>query len=103
MPELTRRRDLEAADECWHVYYGDVRVGTIAKRIGIPLSEDPWGWACGFYPGCHPREETHGTAATFDQARVEFEEAVFLSQKIWRVDNKGGQCPQYRPGIDSAA
>jgi hypothetical protein len=27
-------RDFEASDECWHVYYGDVRVGTIAKRIG---------------------------------------------------------------------
>ena len=57
MPDLTRRRDLEAADECWHVYFGDVRAGTIAKRIGIPPDEDPWGWSCGFYPGCHPREQ----------------------------------------------
>jgi hypothetical protein len=83
MPALTRRRDLDAQDECWHVYYGDVRVGTIAKRIGIPPGEDPWGWACGFYPGCHPQEQTHGTAATFDQARAEFEEAwrVFLSHR----------------------
>jgi hypothetical protein len=48
MPALTRRRDLDAQDECWHVYYGDVRVGTIAKRIGIPIDEDPWGWfLCG--------------------------------------------------------
>ena len=38
LPTLTRRRDLEAADECWHVYYGDVRAGTIAKRIGIPCA-----------------------------------------------------------------
>jgi hypothetical protein len=30
MPELTRRRSLDASEECWHVYYGDVRVGTIA-------------------------------------------------------------------------
>ena len=83
MPALTRRRDLQAQDECWHVYYGDVRVGTIAKRIGIPITEDSWGWACGFYPGCHPRERTHGTAATFDQARADFEEAwrVFLSNR----------------------
>jgi hypothetical protein len=38
---------------------------------------------CGFYPGCHPRERTHGTAATFDQARADFEEAwrVFLSNR----------------------
>ena len=42
MPALTRRRNLEAAEECWHVYYGDVRVGTIAirERRGIPPSLD---------------------------------------------------------------
>jgi cephalosporin-C deacetylase-like acetyl esterase len=56
MPALTRRQYHEAQDECWHVYYGGVRVGTIAKRIGVPPDEDPWGWACGFYPGCHPRD-----------------------------------------------
>jgi hypothetical protein len=83
MPALTRRRDLEAPDECWHVYYGDVRVGTIAERVGIPFDEDPWGWACGFYPGSHPRECTNGAAATFDHARAEFEEAwrIFLSNR----------------------
>jgi len=27
MPELTRRRSPDAAEECWHVYYGDVCVG----------------------------------------------------------------------------
>jgi hypothetical protein len=83
MPVLTRRRDMEAPDECWHVYYGDVRVGAIAKRAGIPFDEDPWGWACGFYPGSHPRECTNGAAASFDQARTEFEEAwaVFLSNR----------------------
>ena len=41
MPELTRRRNLEAPDECWHVYYGDVHVGTIAIRTGSPQDEDP--------------------------------------------------------------
>jgi hypothetical protein len=52
-------------------------------RVGIPPGEDPWGWNCGFYPGCHPREQTHGTAATFDQARGEFEQAwrIFLSNR----------------------
>jgi hypothetical protein len=29
MPTLTRRRYPERPD-CWHIYYGDVRVGTIA-------------------------------------------------------------------------
>ena len=70
MPALTRRHYPEAQDECWHVYYGDVQAGTIAKRIGIPISEDPWGWSCGFYPGCHPGEHTQGTAPTFDHKPV---------------------------------
>jgi hypothetical protein len=39
MPELTRRRDQEAREECWHIYYGDVRAGVIALRVGIPHDE----------------------------------------------------------------
>src|ERR1700686_4062351 len=83
MPALTRRRSTDAREECWHVYYGDVHAGTIAIRAGIPHDEDPWGWACGFYPGSHPRGCTNGAAATFDLARAEFEEAwaVFLSNR----------------------
>jgi hypothetical protein len=34
MPELTRRRSTDAREECWLIYYGDVRVGTIAVRSG---------------------------------------------------------------------
>jgi hypothetical protein len=49
MPQLTRCRYPERPD-CWHVYYGDVHVGTIAKRTGNPHDTDPWGWRCGFYP-----------------------------------------------------
>jgi hypothetical protein len=83
MPALTRRRSTDAPEECWHIYYGDVQVGTIAIRIGIPHDEDPWGWDCGFYPGSHPGEHQSGTAATFDQARADFEAAwrVFLSNR----------------------
>lgn len=82
MPELTRRRYPERHD-CWHIYYGDVQAGTIAIRAGIPVSADPWGWICGFYPGSDPGEHTTGTAATFDQARADFEAAwrVFLSNR----------------------
>ena len=49
----------------------------------MPPGEVPWGWSCGFYPGAHPRECTDGTAATFDEARAEFETAwqVFLSNR----------------------
>jgi hypothetical protein len=52
-------------------------------RSGNPTDTDPWGWSCGFYPGCHPREQQRGTAATFDQARADFLAAwrVFLSNR----------------------
>jgi hypothetical protein len=80
---LTRRRSKDAREESWHVYYGDVRVGTIVIRSGNPAGTDPWVWSFGFYPGSHPREYTSGTAATFDQARAAFEAAwrVFLSHR----------------------
>jgi hypothetical protein len=45
MAALTRRRSRDAPDECWNVYFGDVRVGTIAIRTGMPYGEYPWGWA----------------------------------------------------------
>ena len=71
MPTLTRRRYPERLD-CWHVFYGDIHVGTIAIRSGIPVDRDQWGWSCGFYPGSDPGEYLSGTAATFDQARADF-------------------------------
>jgi hypothetical protein len=94
MPELTRRRYPEAHQECWHVYYGDVHVGTITERVGNPHDTEPWEWRCGFYPASHPRESTSGTAETFDEARAAFEAAwrVFLSNRTeadfqaWRHD-----------------
>jgi hypothetical protein len=70
MPELTRRRYPEAREECWHIYYGDVHAGTIAIRTGIPHDEDPWGWACGFYPGSHPGGQEVGCVPTFEEARA---------------------------------
>src|SRR5271167_3556000 len=74
MPALTRRRYPERPD-CWHVYYGDVHVGTIAIRSGCPIDVDQWSWSCGFYPGMEPGEHQDGTAADFEEARAEFEAA----------------------------
>src|SRR4030081_1561217 len=75
MPELTRRRSTDAREECWHVYYGDVHAGTIAIRVGNPHDTDPGEWCCGFYPGSHAGEHESGTAASFDEARADFEQA----------------------------
>lgn len=82
MPELTRRRYPERPN-CWHVYYGDVHAGTIARRIGNPPGTDPWEWLCGFYPGSNPGDHRSGTSASFDQARADFEQAwaVFLAKR----------------------
>jgi hypothetical protein len=75
MRTLTRRRATSDHNETWHVYYGDVRVGTIGQRAGVPVDVDEWGWSCGFYPGLEPRQHLSGSAATFEAARVAFDEA----------------------------
>jgi hypothetical protein len=62
MPVLTRRRSHDSRREIWLVFYGDIPVGTIAERAGVPANLDQWGWACGFYPGVEPRQ--HPVSAT---------------------------------------
>ena len=46
-----------------------------------PISQ--WEWSCGFYPGSEPGEVSCDTAATFEEARADFERAwqVFLSNR----------------------
>jgi hypothetical protein len=66
---LTRCRDPEAREECWHVYYGDVRAGVITRSTGRPLDGPQWQWHCGFYPGSNPGETTSGSTVTSDQTR----------------------------------
>ncbi len=73
-PALTRRRDRRCRhEETWHICCGDVRVGMISERAGVPIEVEPWGWALGFYPGMEP-PHSEGTAATFELARAAFEE-----------------------------
>lgn len=73
MTGLTRRRDPETAREKWDIFYGDVRVGAIGRRAGVPNHAEQWEWRCGFYPGCD--RSIGGPAATFEQARTAFESA----------------------------
>ena len=83
MPALTRRRSPDHRQECWQIYYGDIHAGTIIERVGNPHNTEPWEWRCGFYPGSRPGECRSGTAATFDEARADFEGAwaVFFSKR----------------------
>jgi hypothetical protein len=53
MPNLTRRRYPDRPD-CWHVYFGDVQVGTITRRTGNPGHSHQWEWRCGFIQGVIP-------------------------------------------------
>src|SRR5882757_8832433 len=97
MPELTRRRYPERQD-CWHVYFGDVHVGTIARRVGQPHDEDPWEWQCGFYPGSDPGEQYGGTAATFDRARDGFERdwRLFSAKRTEAMWERGERMPSQK-------
>ena len=83
MTDLTRRRDPDAREECWDIYYGDVLAGALAIRSGNPHDTEPWEWRCGFYPGSEPGECSSGTSESFEQARADFEAAwrLFLSKR----------------------
>jgi hypothetical protein len=100
-PPLARRRYHERP-ECWHVYYGDVHVGAIVRRVGNPHDTDPWQWSCGFYPGSHPGECTEGTSESFDQAKADFASAWLILAKrsesdfqAWR-DQRDWTAEKYR-------
>jgi hypothetical protein len=73
MPSLTRRRSDDPHRETWRVSYGDVRVGMIGERAGIPAGADQWSWSCGFYPGLEPGQHRYGTAKSFVEARAGFQ------------------------------
>jgi hypothetical protein len=83
MPELTRRRSDNHRQECWQIHYGDVHAGTITERVGNPRDTARWEWRCGFCPGSNPGEHQSGTAASFAEARADFESAwkIFLSKR----------------------
>jgi hypothetical protein len=40
MPALARRRGNDPHRKTWHVYYGDVHIGTISERAGVPHDVD---------------------------------------------------------------
>jgi hypothetical protein len=76
MSALIRRRSKDAHQEVWHVYYGDVRVGSIGIRAGVPIDVDQWGWSVGFYPGVEPDGYQSGTARSFKSARTAFRKGM---------------------------
>ncbi|MEY9397923.1 hypothetical protein ABIF66_008742 [Bradyrhizobium japonicum] len=83
----TRRRSDNEHQETWQIYFGDVCVGSIGARAGVPTSADQWGWRVGFYPGTEPGTHRSGSAATFDEARVAFESAWRQVEPTLTEDN----------------
>jgi hypothetical protein len=45
---MPRRRSDNPHQETWHVYYGDVHVGTISERAGVPVDVDQWDGRAAF-------------------------------------------------------
>ncbi|MCP3400201.1 hypothetical protein [Bradyrhizobium sp. CCGB20] len=72
-PTLTRRRSDNPHQKGWQIYFGDVRVGTIGTRAGVPTTVSQWAWSCGFYPGLEPGQHRNGAAENFEAAREAFE------------------------------
>ena len=72
MPKLSRRRSNDSPQESWRIFYGDVPVGWIGIRSGVPSNANQWGWKCGFYPGMEPGQDRDGSTPTFEQARRRF-------------------------------
>ena len=72
MPKLSRRRSNDSPQESWRIFYGDVSVGWIGLRSGVPSNANQWGWRCGFYPGMERGQHRDGSAPTFELARRRF-------------------------------
>jgi hypothetical protein len=84
---LTRRRDDNPHQKGWDVYFGDVRIGHIGTRAGVPKDVDQWGWSLGFYPGTDVGQAASGVEATFEECRSAFERAWHeLKPRIREVD-----------------
>ncbi|APO52187.1 hypothetical protein LUI11_37525 [Bradyrhizobium diazoefficiens] len=73
MSTLACRRAVNPLQETWHIYFGDVRVGVIGERAGIPIHADQGARSVGFYPGMEPKAHRRGIAGSFAAAREAFE------------------------------
>jgi hypothetical protein len=75
MAALTRRRNQDRNRESWRILYGDIEVGWIGQRSGVPKDAEQWGWHCGFFPLSQRGVRAHGVAPSFEKARNAFEAA----------------------------
>jgi hypothetical protein len=84
---LTRRRAPDTDQETWLIHYGDIHVGSIVMRAGVPADKDQWGWSVGFSPAADRGLRASGTAKSFDAARAAFDVAwQWLLPKFTEAD-----------------
>ncbi|WP_213291117.1 hypothetical protein [Bradyrhizobium sp. sGM-13] len=90
MIELIRRRDPHGPDR-WKIYFGDVCIGDIRPRAGVPTTVDQLEWYCGFVPPAHRGVDAGGTAIDLHDVRQKFEAAwrnlrtAFTGRRLCRV------------------
>jgi hypothetical protein len=72
---VTLRRCSDDHPEIWLIHYGDVRVGSIAIRTGVPVDAGRWTWSCGIYPNARFLRDDSSTAPNFKAARRNFDAA----------------------------
>ena len=77
-PPLIRRPHDNPHQHGWDVYYGDVRIGHIGTRAGVPTHVDQWAWSLSFYPGTDIGQGAAGTGASLEDCRSAFERAWLL-------------------------
>jgi len=75
MPTLTRRRVKDQQTEHWLIFDGDIEIGSIGTRSGVPTYVDQWQWTISFYPPSHRGVRAGGMARNYPEARGAFERA----------------------------
>lgn len=84
---LSRRPHNNPHQVGWDVYFGDVRIGHIGTRAGVPTDAYQWEWTIGFYPGTDVGVGSHGTGSSFEACRSDFEKAWLQLKPMLTEDN----------------
>lgn len=87
MTALTRRRSDNDHQETWHIYFSDVRIGTIGVRGGVPTTADEWGLGRRLLS----RHGTEGTAIWFGRHVRRSPRRVRGRMAATRADADGGE------------
>ncbi|MGR4927249.1 hypothetical protein ACIPUD_10630 [Bradyrhizobium sp. CAR08] len=87
-PALTRKPHQDPQRPGWDVYFGDVHIGHIGERAGVPKDIDQqWDWSLSFYPGAGAGQDKGGIGVSFEECRMAFERAwQNLKPKITEAD-----------------